>query len=130
MAKRMKYIAALFVIISMQAFGSSPPLSGTFSNVISEETHGHTPSLELHMNLLVTSNESGQQFIVQCFSSGEAGLGVVTSFIRAQVKAEVAAGEHCPSRTAIVELDYNGAIISFQTGWVYLPRGTVYVPAI
>lgn len=130
MTKRMKYVAALLMILSMQAFGSSPPLSGTFSNVTSEETHGHTPSLKLHMNLLVTSSDSGQQFIVQCFSSSEAGLGVVTNFNRAQVKAEVAAGEHCPSKTAIVELDYNGAIIRFQAGWVYLPRGTVYVPAI
>lgn len=130
MGSSMKYVAALVMLLSMQAFGSNPPLSGTFSNVTSEETHGHAPSLKLHMNLLVTSNGGGQQFIVQCFSSSEAGLGVATNFTRAQVKAEVVAGEYCPSRTAIVELDYNGAIIRFQTGWVYLPRGTVYVPAI
>lgn len=130
MVTLMKYVTALIMFVSIQAFGSTPPLSGTFSNVTSEETHGHAPSLKLHMNLLVTTNKSGQQFIVQCFSSGEAGLGLATNFIRAQIKAEVAAGEHCPSRAAVVELDYDGAIVSFQTGWVYLPRGAVYVPTI
>ena len=130
MAIRMRKIVTLILLVSIQVFGSNPPLSGSFSNVTSEETYGYTPNLKLQMNLLVSANKSGQQFFVQCFSSGEAGLGVATNFNQSQIKVKVEAGEYCPSKSAVVELDYEGAIVRFQNGWVYLPRGAVYVPTI
>jgi hypothetical protein len=124
--KKTPLLALLAVALSSHA--SNPPVSGTFSNVQNTDTQGLKPSIKTKMNLIVTVNEGGQQFFIQCFKGEKAGFGVVTVIKQPQLQTKISAGPECPASEVEIELDYEGAIIRMANGWAYLPSGSVHVP--
>jgi hypothetical protein len=125
----MKKIALLAVLsVALSSHASNPPVSGTFSNVQIADTHGLKPSIKTKMNLIVTVNQDGQQFFIQCFKGDKAGFGVVTVIKQPQLKTKISVGPECPASEVEIELDYTGAIVRMASGWAYLPSGSIHVP--
>ena len=124
----MKKLILIFLVLPVLSFASTPPASGTFSNVKNSFVLGE-PTLKTKMNLIVTTNKNGQQFIIQCFKGRIPGFSAITNYPTASYTVVIQAGENCPAKEAEVTLDYEEAIVRFGSGWVYLPRGNIYVPA-
>ncbi|WP_152553400.1 hypothetical protein [Methylotenera sp. L2L1] len=80
------------------------------------------------INLVVTVNDKGQQFFIQCFNTEKPGFGVITTFKQPQTTVKIKAGPECPATEIQIELDYEGAVFRIENGWGYLPRGDIYVP--
>jgi hypothetical protein len=123
---------ALFVmlVLAVTSYASFAPLSGTFSNVKNTSTGGFTTTMKNKINLVVTINNNGQQFFIQCFQEDMPGFGVVTVLKIPKQIAKINAGPECPASEVQVELDYESANIRTKSGWVYLPRGEIYVPLV
>lgn len=125
----MKKLALLTLLLAaFSSHASFPPLSGTFSNVLNKETGGFTTSMKNKINLVVTINENGQQFFIQCFKGEKAGFGVITVVKTPQQITKIKAGPECPATEVQIELDYESAAVRTDNGWVYLPRGDIHVP--
>ncbi len=124
--KKLTLVALLLIAFSSHA--SNPPLSGTFSNVQNKDTGGFTTSMKNKINLVVTVNQNGQQFFIQCFRGDKAGFGVVTVVKKPQLITKINASRECPASEVQIELDYENAAVRTDRGWVYLPRGNIYVP--
>ncbi|WP_370978280.1 hypothetical protein [Agaribacterium sp. ZY112] len=117
------------------ALASMTPISGSFSNTekvlekhsgLKEHLHSKTAQ---RINLLVTVNDEGQQFFIQCFRGGKAGFGVITNFKDRKIsREEINAGPECPASKLRVLLDYEEAIISFGNDSLILMRGAIDVP--
>jgi hypothetical protein len=80
------------------------------------------------INLIVTTNDNGQQFFVQCFKGNAPGFGVVTEFRLSSHTAKIKAGSECPARTLDVLLNYDGATLSTKDLTIEVPRGKIYIP--
>ena len=130
MVSNMKKVVIFWFLIVGSVSASDTPLSGMFSNAASGYVEYMNPTLDTKINLIVTKNDSGQQFFIQCFKGNKAGFGVVTEFKVPLIKAVINAGPHCPASTLKVELDYNEAIVRSDSGWAHLMRGNIYVPIV
>ncbi len=121
-------LTILLLLFANTSGASYTPLSGTYSNVTNKDTGGYTTTMKNKINLVVTVNENGQQFFIQCFKAEKAGFGVATIFKTPQQTAKIKAGPECPAADIQIELDYEGAVFRVGNGWGYLPRGDIYVP--
>ena len=126
----MKKMLILLFLISASAHASETPLSGTFSNASKNYQEYMSPSLSTKINLVVTLNESGQQFFIQCFKDGNPGFGVITEFNTPKRTARIKAGTHCPAKDLRVELDYEEAFVRSGKRWAHLLRGDIYLPIV
>jgi len=116
------------LLIASTSYASDTPLSGTYSNVKNKDAGGYTTTIKTKINVVVTVNNNGQQFFIQCFNAEKAGFGVITTFKIPQRTAKIKAGTECPAAEIQIELDYEGATFRMESGWGYLPRGDIYVP--
>jgi hypothetical protein len=123
-----KLIAITLLLIGSSSMASDPPVSGTFSNVQNQDTRGFKTSMKIKINLVVTVNQNGQQFFIQCFDGEKAGFGVVTVVKQPQRVTKINAGPECPASEVQVELDYDDAAVRTEKGWVFLPRSSIHVP--
>ena len=123
-----QFFMPILLLITSTSRASDTPLSGTYSNVKNKDTGGYTTTMKHKINLMVTINNSGQQFFIQCFNAEKAGFGVITTFKIPQQTAKIKAGPECPAAEIQIELDYEGAIFRVGNDWGYLPRGDIYVP--
>ena len=124
----MKLIAFFILLFSSFTTASTTPLSGKFSNVKNSFTGGMNPTLRDKVNLIVTVNDEGQQFFIQCMKNNQLGFGV-SSIINPPTRVvTIKAGPECPEQDLVIELDYNEAIIRTDNGWLYLPRSDIHVP--
>ncbi|HEY3487334.1 MAG TPA: hypothetical protein VGL10_04660 [Gammaproteobacteria bacterium] len=123
-----KLIYLTFLPVALSAYASNPPLSGTFSNVQNSDTGGFKTSMKNKINLVVTINQDGQQFFIQCFKEDKAGFGVTTLIKTPRLIAKINAGPECPASEVQVELGYENAAVRTDSGWIYLPRGNIHVP--
>ncbi len=121
-------VLAMLSFQALNAWASDTPLSGTFSNVKNTETSGYAASMKNKINLVVTVGQGGQQFFIQCFMGGKPGFGVLTVLKTPQREAKIKAGPECPEREVRIQLDYEEAFVRTGSGFVYLPRGNIYVP--
>lgn len=126
----MKKLAIILLLFPIIANASYPPFSGAFSNASKGHREYMKPTLKQKNNFIVTVNDSGQQFFIQCFKDGMAGFGVVAAFIKPRSNAVIDAGPECPARVLRIELDYEEAFIRSKTGWAHLIRGNLYVPIV
>ena len=125
----MKKITVLALLpVALSSYASDPPVSGTFSNVQNNDNGGFKTSLNNKINLVVTVNEQGQQFFIQCFNGDKAGFGVVTVVKQPRLVTKISAGPECPASEVQVELDYDSAAVRTANGWVYLRRASIHVP--
>jgi len=124
--RQLPFIVLLLIASTSRA--SNTPLSGTYSNVKNKNTGGYTTTMKNKMNLVVTVNNMGQQFFIQCFNAEKAGFGAITTFKTPQTTVKIKAGPECPAAEVQIELDYEGAIFRIGNGWGYLPRGDIHVP--
>ncbi|MDR2213086.1 MAG: hypothetical protein LBE21_05615 [Pseudomonadales bacterium] len=122
------------LLLCSLSMASDTPISGTFSNINIEPSEERLSlphnSFKSTVNLVVTVNESGQQFFIQCFDGQQLGFGVVTIFENPRVNAVIKASPECPATEIQVELDYDSANIRTSEGWAELPRGGIYVPIV
>ena len=118
----------ILLLVTSTSHASDTPLSGTYSNVKNKDSGGYTTTMMHKINLVVTVNNNGQQFFIQCFNAEKAGFGVITTFNKPQQTAKIKAGPECPAAEIQIELDFEGAIFRVGNGWGYLPRGSIYVP--
>lgn len=123
----MKKTAAFVLMLPAMVLASASPVSGVFSNV-TKGSPADEP--EYQFNLIVTVNNSGQQFFLQCFENGTPGFGVSTQLESPKSKATINAGPECPANKLQIELDYEEATIRFAKARVILPRGNIHVPIV
>jgi hypothetical protein len=126
----MKKLAIFLLLVPSISYSSDTPISGTFSNAGKNYQEYMNPTLQSKINLVVTTNDNGQQFFIQCFKGNTAGFGVVTEFKSPRPQATINAGSYCPANTLRIELDYEDAIVRSESGWAHLSRGNIYVPAV
>lgn len=122
------FVLAMLSFLVLPGWASETPLSGTFSNVKNTQTFGYAASMKNKINLVVTVGQGGQQFFIQCFMGEKPGFGVTTVFKTPQREAKIKAGPECPAREVAIQLDYEEAFVRIGSGFVYLPRGNIYVP--
>jgi len=105
----MKFIIFPFLIFSNLSLASVPPLSGTFTNILTNvEKQNYQGILKdsnfnFKANLIVTYNEKGQQFSVQCFQGNKAGFFTSTHITTLIGKITINAGQYCPRRYNLME---------------------------
>jgi hypothetical protein len=117
------------------AIASMPATSGVYGvsdKVIDKYSamyESSTSTKAYSINLIVTSNDLGQQFFIQCSKGSAAGFGVITEFKnKHKLNAIINAGPECPSDKLRVELDFDQAVIRFGDKWILLIGGEVGVP--
>jgi hypothetical protein len=119
----MKLLLALFFLLSHTALASFTPLSGTFSNAGRDVN-------TISFNLIVTTNEQGQQVSLQCLSGGNAGFWHSEVFAKARTNIALKSIKelNCPFSEVKINLDYEEAYLKYNDVRVNLNRGSIYVP--
>jgi len=81
-------------------------------------------------NLIVTYNEKGQQFSVQCFQGNKAGFFTSTHITTLIGKITINAGQYCPTNKFVVNMDYEWVYISYDNKVMVLVRKSLKVPIV
>jgi len=116
------------------AHGSVSPISGQYSNFTERanskpfDNIRKNDTLKTKINLIVTKNQQGQQFILQCANNDQLGFGTVTEFKTLRSKAIIKAGQYCPFKEAEVEFDYDWVVIRANGKFGLLIQGAINVP--
>jgi len=127
----MKHFLTFLFLLPTIAHASNPPFTGTFSNANKEsiaQAKYDRSTLKQKINLIVTENENGQQYFIQCFSGEEAGFGVITTLKKPRTRTTISAGPERPAKSLKVELDYEEAYIRTDNIWARLMRGNIVIP--